>query len=104
MGYCSYTGTDAIAATPTLSSNTPPTITAPSAQTQACGGTAVGPLTFPIGDAETIVSALVVTATSSNTTLLPNANITITSSKPNPSAWSLIQEPKTPNFTNCYKA
>ncbi|GIK36958.1 MAG: hypothetical protein BroJett011_07910 [Chloroflexota bacterium] len=38
---------------------------------------AIGPLSFTIGDEETASGALVVTASSSNPTLLPNGNITL---------------------------
>lgn len=40
-------------------------------------GTAKGPIQFTIGDIETSPNVLVVTANSGNTTLLPNANITL---------------------------
>lgn len=54
--------------------NTPPAITSIADQTTTAG-IAVGPLAFTVGDAETDVAALTVTGSSSNTTLLPNANI-----------------------------
>lgn len=56
-------------------SNTGPTITSIANQTTSMG-TAVGPLTFTIGDAETDAASLVVSAASSNTTLLPEVGIT----------------------------
>jgi hypothetical protein len=59
-----------------LSANTPPTISAIANQSTNEDVT-FGPLTFTIGDAETAVGSLTVTATSSNTTLVPNANITL---------------------------
>lgn len=52
--------------------NTPPTISALLDQTSAG---VVGPLAFTVGDAETLAAQLVVSATSSNTELIPNANI-----------------------------
>jgi hypothetical protein len=54
--------------------NTNPTISTISAQTLTIN-TASGPLAFTIGDAETPVANLSVTATSSNTTLVPNGNL-----------------------------
>jgi len=56
--------------------NTPPTITAISAQVIA-ENTVGGPLTFYVGDAETAASSLVVTASSSDQTLVPNGNIVL---------------------------
>ncbi len=53
-------------------SNTAPTITAVSDQTIAEDGS-TGALAFTIGDAQDAATALVVTATSSNATLVPNA-------------------------------
>ncbi len=44
---------------------------------QSSNGAAVGPLAFTVGDAETPVANLVVTATSSNPTLIPNGTITL---------------------------
>ena len=61
------------AAAPT---NTAPTISAVADQATAAG-TAVGPLAFTIGDAETPAANLVVTAASSNPTLLPASAITL---------------------------
>lgn len=62
--------------TTTSSGNTAPTITSISNQTTSTG-VAVGPLSFTVGDAETAAAALTVTGSSSNTTLLPNASITL---------------------------
>jgi hypothetical protein len=54
--------------------NDAPTITAIANQTTV-SGTAVGPLAFTVGDVETAAGSLTVNGTSSNTTLVPNANI-----------------------------
>lgn len=51
--------------------------TVPIADQVALMGVVVGPLGFTIQDTEIPASSLVVTATSSNTTLLPDANITL---------------------------
>lgn len=56
--------------------NAAPTITDVANQTTTVG-TATGPLAFTIGDAETPVAALVVTAASSNQTLVPDANLVL---------------------------
>jgi hypothetical protein len=53
--------------------NTPPTISTVADQTTP-EATAVGPIKFHIGDAETPVANLTVTFSSSNTTLVPNAS------------------------------
>ncbi len=63
-------------------SNYPPTITAIDDQTINEDG-ATGGLSFTIGDVETPLGSLTVTGTSSNTTLVPNANIVITGSGAN---------------------
>ena len=55
--------------------NTPPTITAIGPQSTN-ENTPTGPIAFTIGDAETQPSGLTLSATSSNATLVPNANIT----------------------------
>ena len=54
--------------------NDPPTITTIANQSTT-SGTAVGPINFTVGDAETTAGSLTVSGTSSNTTLVPNANI-----------------------------
>ncbi len=54
--------------------NTPPTISDIGDQSTT-PGTLVGPLSFTIGDGETAPGLLQVSATSSNTTLVPNGNI-----------------------------
>ncbi len=54
--------------------NTPPTIT-DIANLSVPSGSNTGALTFTLGDTETDVSLLTVTGSSSNTTLVPNANI-----------------------------
>jgi hypothetical protein len=56
--------------------NEPPTITAIADQTTN-EDTATGALAFTIGDPETPAAALIVTATSSNQTLIPDANLTL---------------------------
>lgn len=55
---------------------TPPTITDIADQT-ILEDTNTGAIPFTVGDAETPVGSLTVTATSSNTTLVPNANIVL---------------------------
>ena len=55
--------------------NTPPTISNIADQTTPVN-TVEGPLAFTVGDAETAVASLTVTGSSSNQTLVPNANIT----------------------------
>jgi len=57
------------------SGNTPPTITTIADQTISEDGT-TGALAFTIGDAQTSASSLTLTRVSSNTTLVPTANIT----------------------------
>ena len=54
--------------------NTAPTLTAMANQTTV-SGTAVGPIGFTVGDAQTAAASLIVTGTSSNATLVPNGNI-----------------------------
>ncbi len=58
------------------SANVPPTISTIAAQTIA-EDTVLGPLNFTVRDAETFASNLVVTASSTNEALLPNANIVL---------------------------
>ena len=55
--------------------NTPPTISDIPDQTTP-QNTPEGPIAFTVGDAETAPGSLTVTGSSSNTTLVPNANIT----------------------------
>ena len=54
--------------------NDAPTITSMANQTTT-SGTAVGPITFTVGDAETAAGSLMVNGSSSNPTLVPNGNI-----------------------------
>ena len=61
---------------PQAITNTTPTISDVANQSSLVN-TPIGPITFTIGDAETTVAALVVTGTSSNTTLVPNANVVV---------------------------
>lgn len=56
--------------------NTAPTISSISSQQLYSDG-ATGPLSFTIGDAETDAASLIVTATSSNTALVPETNIVL---------------------------
>ncbi len=56
--------------------NTAPTISTVANQSTTTG-TATGAIAFTVGDAELSASILTVTATSSNTTLLPNANVVL---------------------------
>ena len=56
--------------------NTPPTISDVPNQTTATG-VATAAIPFTVGDAETPAAALTVVGTSSNTTLVPNANIVV---------------------------
>jgi Galactose oxidase-like, Early set domain/Bacterial Ig domain/Kelch motif len=62
--------------------NDPPTITSIANQTTTVG-TAVGPISFIIGDVETATSSLVVSGSSSNPTLVPNGNIVFAGSGAN---------------------
>lgn len=64
------------AVVPPPPANTPPTVTSISTQTTKVG-TAVGPIAFTVGDAQTAAASLTVTASSSNPTLVPNANIVL---------------------------
>jgi VCBS repeat-containing protein len=57
-----------------LDGNSPPTISDIANQTINQNGSA-GPLSFTVGDAETAAGSLTVTGSSSNPTLVPNANI-----------------------------
>ena len=59
--------------------NTPPTITAIGAQSTN-ENTPTSPIPFTIGDAETPPGSLTLSGTSSNTTLVPDANITFSGS------------------------
>ncbi len=56
--------------------NTPPTISTVASQTLTAGGTA-GPLAFTVSDAQVSAGSLTVTGSSSNPTLVPNANIVL---------------------------
>jgi len=62
--------------------NDEPTISDIASQT-INANTSTGGLTFTIGDIETTTSALIVTASSSNTTLVPNANLVLSGSDAN---------------------
>jgi len=66
----------------TITTAEPPTITdIPNQFTLE--DTAVGPINFTIGDADTPLSQLAITATSSNPTLIPNGNIVFGGTGPN---------------------
>jgi hypothetical protein len=67
------TGTITLDVTPI---NDAPTITAIADQTIAEDGT-TGALAFTVGDVETAAGSLTVTASSSNTTIIPNGNLTL---------------------------
>lgn len=56
--------------------NTPPTITDVTDRTIPAGGS-TGPIPFTVGDAETTPADLVVTASSSNPTLVPSSGIVL---------------------------
>jgi VCBS repeat-containing protein len=56
--------------------NDAPTVSAPSNQT-INEDTSTGALSFTIGDVDTTVASLLVTASSSNTTIIPNGNVVI---------------------------
>lgn len=58
------------------SANTPPTISTIANQT-ITAGTSAGPLTFTVSDAQTAAASLTLSASSSNPTLVPNANISL---------------------------
>src|SRR5204863_9316311 len=62
--------------------NTPPTISTIADQVIPANGSA-GPINFTVDDNETTAGSLVVSATSSNTVLVPNGNITLCGSGAN---------------------
>ena len=69
---------DGVFTTPSCASiNTAPTITPPSNQTNSCGGALISGINITVGDAESSLSSLMVSASSSNTSLLPNTGISI---------------------------
>jgi hypothetical protein len=70
----SLTATDTFVLTVTAPANTAPTISNVTDRTVTTG-TSTGAIAFTIGDAQTAPANLTVTGTSSNTTLVPNANI-----------------------------
>ena len=74
----SYLG-DGVFTTPACTSaNAAPTISTPTDVSLPCSGTATSPANFTVADAEIASNLLVVSATSSNTTLIPNANLVVT--------------------------
>ncbi len=81
LSYCTFTGnSNTTTTTPTLTTtvNNAPTISTPPNISTACAGASNGPVAITVGDTETALNALVISATSSNTTLIPNANLVIT--------------------------
>ena len=70
----SLTASDPFVLTVNAAGNTPPTISNIADQT-ITQDTATGAIGFTVGDAETPAGSLTVTGTSSNTVLVPNANI-----------------------------
>lgn len=78
VGRCTFDGSTNITTTePTLLSNTNPTISTIANQT-ICQAATPATVNFTIGDAETTdLTLMTVSATSSNTTLLPNANLVL---------------------------
>jgi hypothetical protein len=70
-GACSSVNSNVV----TVSVGTPPTISSISNVT-VCSGSASNAQSFTVGDAETPVASLTLSGTSSNTSLIPNANIT----------------------------
>ena len=67
------TGSNSTASVAFTLSNTNPTITTV-ADASICSGIGI-PISFTVNDAETSLGSLTITASSSNTTLIPNANI-----------------------------
>jgi len=78
VGRCTFDGSSNVTTTePTLLSNTNPTISVIANQT-VCQAATPATVNFTIGDTETTdLTLMTVTATSSNTTLLPNANLVL---------------------------
>src|SRR5574343_73583 len=78
VGRCTFDGSSNVTTTePTLLSNTNPTISVITNQT-VCQAATPATVNFTIGDAETTdLTLMTVTATSSNTALLPNANLVL---------------------------
>jgi len=72
----SLTASDTFLLTVSNPANTPPTISNIADQT-VLEDAGTGSINFTVGDAETAATSLVVSATSSNPSLLPNANITL---------------------------
>ncbi len=68
--------------TPGGPSNTPPTISSIS-NVKTCPNTSTSAIAFIVGDQETTAGNLTVTASSSNTTLVPNANLVLSGSNAN---------------------
>ena len=74
--FANVTATHTIAATFAATVNTPPTISTVVNQNLTVNS-ATAALAFTVGDTETAAASLTVTAASSNTTLVPNANIVL---------------------------
>ncbi len=77
IGQTAATVAQTTTASYSLTPNTPPTITTFTNQTITRNG-ATSALNFTIGDTETAAASLTMSASSSNTTLVPNANIVFT--------------------------
>jgi cyclophilin family peptidyl-prolyl cis-trans isomerase len=76
------TGTDTFTFTVTTPGNTAPTLDNFSNVSVAVGSS-IAPINFTVGDAETALDALTITATSSNSTLFPEANVLLEGSGAN---------------------
>ncbi|MGC6413187.1 MAG: beta strand repeat-containing protein, partial [Bacteroidia bacterium] len=80
-GRCTFTGnSDTPTTEPTLVSNTDPTITSSVTDQSSCANVGLTGLSFTISDAEDTSDLLLVSASSSNQTLVTDAGITITHS------------------------
>ncbi|MGC6415316.1 MAG: FG-GAP-like repeat-containing protein, partial [Bacteroidia bacterium] len=80
-GRCTFTGnSDTPTTEPTLVSNTDPTITSTVTDQSSCPNVGLTGLSFTISDAEDTSDLLLVSASSSNQTLVTDAGITITHS------------------------
>jgi gliding motility-associated-like protein len=80
VGICTYSADNPTVpvVTPVLVPNNNPTISSPATVSLPCSGAATSPVNFTVSDVETSLAQLIVSATSSNTTLIPNANLVIT--------------------------
>jgi gliding motility-associated-like protein len=79
VGYCTYNANDnGPTVTPVLVPNVLPTVSSISNISLPCAASATSPVNFTVSDLETAAGQLIVSATSSNTNLIPNANLVIT--------------------------